>query len=417
MARNSILIILFSTLCFEFTHASDISSQESFISNLKNSFISTAHSVPGNKIEGIYPAYYIANNKDSAMSLYSTGVLKSNSHDYPQAIFYFTKALELDSTLVAAYLERAHAKNKLMDYKNALKDYDHALRFTLTWEESYEAYFNKGLTQALLKNMQGAMSNFNSAIKLNPEYADAYYNRSLIKGKIGDYNGELEDINKAIALNPSDSHAFNSRGIVRSMMGNYREALQDFNQAILLDKNNSNAYYNRGIVYYEQNEYLAALNDFNSVIQIQPDADAFNRRANVKLRLNNIRGAFEDYSAAMATEPNYYMAYLNRGQLKFNLKDYKSAIEDFTNAIAIKPDLSLAYYNRGLAKKELKDYEGEIADYTKAIEYKPDFDDAYYKRGLAKYYIDDKRGACDDLNTAVKQGSNPAYDYLIEHCK
>src|SRR6185295_12402674 len=104
---------------------------------------------------------------------------------------------------------------------------------------------------------------------------------------------------------PTDSNAYNSRGIVNSMMGNYPAALADYTHAIELDKTNANAYFNRGIIYYGENNYLMALNDFTSVIQVKPDAEAYNRRANVKCRLKNFHGAFEDYSAALKIDANY----------------------------------------------------------------------------------------------------------------
>ncbi len=357
------------------------------------------------------------NNKDSAMVYYLEGIRKSDSLKYGEAIFYFTKALKLDSMLASAYISRAYAKTQLMDYQSALKDYDRALKLPLAWEESYEAYFNKGITETLLQNMKGAMSDFNSAIKLHPKSADAYYKRSIVKGKVGDYLGEVDDINKVIMLKPTDSKAYNSRGIANSMMGNYVSALMDYNKAIELDNKNTNAIFNRGVIYYELKEYLSALNDFSTVLGGKPDAGAYNWRGNTKFRMNNYRGAFEDFTASINSDTAFYLAYLNRGQLKLELKDYMSAVDDFTKAIEIKPDLAIAFYSRGLAKNKLNDCKGEIEDYTMALKFQPDFEDAYYQRGMAKYSKGDKQGGCDDLGKAVKQGSDMAYNFIIINCK
>jgi tetratricopeptide (TPR) repeat protein len=218
-------------------------------------------------------------------------------------------------------------------------------------------------------------------------------------------------------LGLTGSEEYNSRGIVKSIMGDYTGAMDDYNQALKINDANGNAYFNRALILYEQKQYLPALKDFDMAIQIKPDAEIYNRRANAKCRLNDLRGAFDDYSSAIKMDSAYCVAYLNRGLLKYALKDYKSAIDDYNVCIKLQPDYSLAYYNRGLAKNKLDDWQGEIIDYTSAIEFKPDFEAAYNKRGLAKYEIGDKKGGCQDISRAVELGSDMAYGDLVQYCK
>jgi tetratricopeptide (TPR) repeat protein len=200
-------------------------------------------------------------------------------------------------------------------------------------------------------------------------------------------------------------------------MGNLNAAIKDYSTAIQFDNTYADAFFNRAIIYYELEKYHESLADFTMVIQLKPDAEAYNRRGNVKRKLNNLHGAFEDYSESLKVQSTNYAAFLNRGQLKMDLKDYESAINDFTVAIQLKPDYSVAYYYRGLAKRKLNDNKGGLEDYSMAIEYKPDYENAYYQRGMIKYESGQEHEGCMDLNEAVKLGSELAYDYLITHCK
>jgi serine/threonine-protein kinase len=354
---------------------------------------------------------------DSAIAQFNFGISKMTDQLYGEALQFFNKALSIEPAYPAALINRANAKKQLLDYKSAIEDYNTALKYKLTWEESYEVHFNKGLALAALENLRGAMADFNYTLKINPDHADAYYNRSIIKGRFGDYPGELADINRAIALKPNDPESHNSRGIARSMLGDYEGAVEAFSTAIELRDTMATAYFNRALVLFEMKKYHASLNDFSKAIDLKPDAESFNRRANVKCRLADYRGAFDDYGAALRADTAYYIAFMNRGSLHYELKEYQKAIDDFTESLKIRPDYAIAYYNRGLAKGKLEDYKGEIEDYNYAIEYKPDYESAYTQRGIAKYVSGDKSGGCRDLNQAVKLGSDLAYSSLIEYCK
>ncbi len=58
-------------------------------------------------------------------------------------------------------------------------------------------YNNRGAVKYKLKDYKGSLSDFNSAIKLDPNNAMAFCNRGLAKIKLNDKNGGCLDLSKA----------------------------------------------------------------------------------------------------------------------------------------------------------------------------------------------------------------------------
>ncbi len=54
-------------------------------------------------------------------------------------------------------------------------------------------------------NYQGAISDYNKAIEIDPQYALAYNIRGLLKGMLGDFKGGCLDLRKASSLGSEDA--------------------------------------------------------------------------------------------------------------------------------------------------------------------------------------------------------------------
>jgi tetratricopeptide (TPR) repeat protein len=113
-------------------------------------------------------------------------------------------------------------------------------------------YFTSAAQKYQQGDYQGALEDYNRAIKIAPGSANAYYNRGLLKAtKFADPQGALADYNSAIKLKPGYDAAYNNRGNLKvEQLKDYQGALADYNQAIKLKPRNADAYYNRGVLKY-----------------------------------------------------------------------------------------------------------------------------------------------------------------------
>lgn len=128
-------------------------------------------------------------------------------------------------------------------------------------DQDADTYLSKGFALFEKKDYQGAINNFDQAIKLNSSDAKAYNYRGLARSDLGDKQGAIADYNQAIKLNPNDNKAYLLRGQTRAQLGDMKGALADGDQAIKLEPNNAEAYLLRGTAHYELGDKQGAIKD------------------------------------------------------------------------------------------------------------------------------------------------------------
>jgi len=70
----------------------------------------------------------------------------------------------------------------------------------VSFGQTAEEYFNSGSDKHNLKDYNGAISDYNKAIEINPNLAVAYYNRAISKYFTNDLTGACEDAKKSASL-------------------------------------------------------------------------------------------------------------------------------------------------------------------------------------------------------------------------
>ena len=109
----------------------------------------------------------------------------------------------------ATYLNSGSDKYAKGDLDGAISDYDHAIKLN---PKLAKAYYSRGLARYDKGSLQEAIADYDQAIKLNPSYENAYVNRALAKDDNNDHDGAIADENEALKLDPRDPYAYNNRG-------------------------------------------------------------------------------------------------------------------------------------------------------------------------------------------------------------
>jgi tetratricopeptide (TPR) repeat protein len=130
------------------------------------------------------------------------------------------------------------------DFDGAASQFEAAMRLD---PEYAPAYYYRGLARSGKGDLGRAIADYSEAIDLNPQYADAFLGRGNARGKKGDLEGALLDLDEAIRFNPGYAEAFNKRGIARWGTGDLDGAIADYDEAIRLEPEYANAYVNRAL--------------------------------------------------------------------------------------------------------------------------------------------------------------------------
>ena len=156
-------------------------------------------------------------------------------------------------------------------------------------------------SKAKLKDYYEAITDFNKAIELKPDFANAYFLRGNSKKKLG--MSFSDDYNKAIELNPNYLDAYFNRGSLKDSLKDYYGAIADFTKVLELKPDFANTYFLRGNSKAKLKDFNGAIDDFNKAIELKPDyADAYYYRGNSKKELGKLYCSDYDKSCQLGKQ-------------------------------------------------------------------------------------------------------------------
>ncbi len=113
--------------------------------------------------------------------------------------------------------------------------------------------------------------------------ADACFRRAITRCRNTEYQAAISDFDQAIQLKPEWAEAFYNRGLTYSCLKEYAKAVEDYSESLKLSPNNADAYNNRANAYFKLGEHQKAIDDYTSALNIRPGwAEAEKNRAIVQ---------------------------------------------------------------------------------------------------------------------------------------
>ena len=188
------------------------------------------------------------------------------------------------------YRERGHAR----DNYGAIADLNLAIRLN---PNDSQAHYYRAFCRGSLDDELGSYLDKEKAVELDPHIldydmpleqqaesirrftngltvSDLLTSRGWLRREQNDFQGALNDFNNAIRRTPRHAIAYNNRGVVYGCLGDRNKAMSDYNMATQIDPDLVYPYTNRGEIYFELGLYDMAMAEFSQSLRIMPDYQA-----------------------------------------------------------------------------------------------------------------------------------------------
>jgi eukaryotic-like serine/threonine-protein kinase len=151
---------------------------------------------------------------------------------YQEAEQDLTEALKRGGQATRLYFLRARIREKRGDNDGAQRDYQEGLRRPPVDEKSW---LSRGYAR-LASSPQGALEDFEQALRLNPRSAAGLQNKAhVLAEKLGKPREALQVLNRAVELSPDSAVARAGRGVLHARLGQREPALRDAEETLLRD--------------------------------------------------------------------------------------------------------------------------------------------------------------------------------------
>lgn len=212
----------------------------------------------------------------AAILEFYNGDLRLEKRQYLKAIQYYDEGLKkIPKTrrqvqnFQQVWLQKARAFNQLQQYEDALATCQEALRYY----QSPQLLNCQGLALDKLGQHESAITAFDRAISLDPEYVWSWNNRGDAYAKLGEVTEAFRDLEQAIKL--SEEHSFvpwNNIARLHFKEKNYFRSITAYQNALAVKEDYLPALIGLGNAYKSVKQYTAANDAYDRALEINSQA-------------------------------------------------------------------------------------------------------------------------------------------------
>ncbi len=242
---------------------------------------------------------------------YHRGIAHFKNGNYEQALEDFNQAYALNEDLDILWMYKGFTYKNMGDLDQALSCFSNYIIAYPTDTTAY-SYILRGKMKYELGDFQGAVEDYDMALRLKPFEEKYQYYRFVALYEDGNYDKALKAVTRLTELNPKFYGYYMYKGNVYRKLETYDSAVYMYNIAILKNRGNPDLYYYRGLSYKNTDNCFRAIDDFTEAIRMDPsDPSYYAERGNCKYFIGDNQGACADWNKA--NELDYYEDFSSFG--------------------------------------------------------------------------------------------------------
>lgn len=274
----------------------------------------------------------------------------------------YQKIIQLEPSNPLGYLGVARNLIALEQFNDAIEQLDYAIKLSSNYGRPYafraQSYlalsnWNKG-TDDLISAL--ATDSDDKAFRLMQDLSGEAFDTFISKLKIQ----SLKE--------PNESKWLYYAGVMYEHNNLPRKAIPYYQSA--MEKNANSTIAERiANCYQDLGDFSEALVWVNRALELnEEDYDLVLLKADLLNDLGDVDGGIKELDKFISKYPEFFYGYYRRGFFKDNAQRIDEALEDYSLAIALNPDYAYSYLGRGDMLKAKGDNAKAMADYRKVVE-------------------------------------------------
>ena len=245
------------------------------------------------------------------------------------------------------------------------------------------ACLNLGVILAAQGRNEEALSWYNRALELKPNYAEALNNTGICWARKGEPDQAIVWYRRAVERLRAYPQAWYNLGLALSQAGREPEAIEAFRTSLKYAPLNADAHRDLGLVLLGTSRPDEAMEEFRAAYSLNADPLMLVYIAQAFMQQNNLPEAVKYCLRALEADPKLFEAHLELGNALARQDRIDDAIGHLVTAVTLRHSDGAAHFYLGRILLRVGDFSRAVGELRLATELDPNAGPAWFTLGVA----------------------------------